>query len=100
MCPAVPTTIDRMIRGARPTLRFSQVRPSRRSDPFCPSCPSRLPPALAHLPLAPAGPLLRLLLELRLRLASPRSAFTVAHPLEDFDEAEIDLAQFHVDPDH
>src|SRR5437762_2388533 len=47
-----------------------------------------------------AGALLPLLVELRMRLAPARTAFAVAHALEDLDEPQIDLAQLHVDANH
>ncbi len=77
MCPAVPTTMDRivMLSDRRPPLR---------------TCRSRRP-----------GRCFRLLVQLRrprwLR-RGPRSPF--AHALEDLDQAEIDLAHLHVDADH
>src|SRR3954449_12052845 len=84
MCPAVPTTTDRIVFV---TLRVFVV----------PSAPPRL---AAHLPFAAAGPLLPLLFELRLRLRPSRTALPFAHAFEDLDQAEIDLAQVHVDADH
>src|SRR6185295_10237061 len=70
MCPAVPTTTDR-IRSALPSGA-----------------------------LAASGALLALLVELRLRFGAPRTALAFADALEDLDQAEIDLPQLHVDADH
>src|SRR4029079_9112922 len=75
MCPAVPTTTDRVI-------------------------PSPAPWLAPQLTFAAPGPLLPLLFELRLRLRPPRTALPFPHPVEDLDKTEIDLSHLHVDADH
>jgi hypothetical protein len=52
------------------------------------------------LPLTPARPLFPALLVLRRRAAAARTAIAFANAVENFHEAEIDLALLHVDADH
>src|SRR5262245_33891582 len=68
MCPAVPTTIDRISAA----------------------------PVLAALPLAPARARRAALVTLRRGAAAARTALSVAHALEDLDQAEVDLPLLEV----
>src|SRR5262245_31228267 len=55
-------------------------------------------PALAGRSLAPSGTLTAPAFPLRLRCTPLRTALPSAHAVENLDETEIDLADFHVDP--
>src|SRR5688572_33375264 len=96
MCPAVPMTTDFITRleaaqGFSPALRSPErLRNNKRALPF-----TALAPAFAA-----AGTLRPPPLAFRLGRAAPRPALPFADALENLDQPEIDLADFHVDPDH
>src|SRR5262245_31007364 len=73
MCPAAPTTTDFIASGPSPATSF------------------------AHRALATAGPLTAPPFALRLRRTAARTPLPLPNPIEDLDEAEIDLPHFHVD---